>query len=84
MIDRYFYEHMNFSQKCGLACEFIPFINREDFREEFIYKNNEQELTDECREFLCLCCNDYERYKKYITNIEKFKIPGDLKKFIKN
>lgn len=79
-MDNYFYTHMNFSQKCGLACEFIPFIEREDFREQFIYKKNEEELTEECREFLELC---YKNYEKYLKDLDKNKIPEDLKKFIK-
>ena len=42
----------NFSQKCAIACQFISFINREDFRKQFIQKTKEEELSEECRNFL--------------------------------
>ncbi len=69
----------NFSQKCGLACEFIPIIKREDFRWQFISKASESELTDECREFLQLSCSNYD---KYIVDLSKNRIPEELKKFM--
>lgn len=68
----------NFSQKCAIACQFIPFVNREDFREQFIYKSKEEELTKECKEFLQLCYNNED---KFYEDIENGKCPEELKKF---
>jgi len=73
-------DNMNFSQKCGLACEFIPFINREDFRYEFITKKNEDELTSECREYLMLVLKNYD---KFIMDLDEHKLPKELKKYKK-
>lgn len=70
----------NFSQKCAIACQFISFINREDFREQFIYKTKEIELTAECREFLQICCDNEDKLYEDLNN---GKIPHQLKKFIK-
>lgn len=71
----------NFSQRCAIACQFIPFVNREDFREQFISKVKEEELTEECKEFLKVCCDNENKFYKDLDNN---KIPPEeLKKFIK-
>ena len=70
----------NYSQKCAIACQFIPFINREDFRKQFIQKTREEELSKECRKFLELCCDNEDKFYKELDNGE---IPSDLKRFIK-
>ena len=70
----------NFSQKCAIACQFLPFIQREDFLQEFIEKTRVEELTKECQEFLELCCNNE---KNFYEQINKNKIPKELLKFKK-
>ena len=71
----------NFSQKCAIACQFISFINREDFRTQFIQKTREEELSEECREFLKLCCNNEDKFYK---ELDDGKVPLELKRFVKN
>lgn len=70
----------NFSQKCAIACQFIPFINREDFREQFMYKVREEELTEECKKFLQLCLDNEN---KFYEDLDKGKVPEELKKYAK-
>lgn len=72
---------MNYSQKCGVACQFIPFVNREDFRQEFIQKKSESELSSECKKFLNICC---DKEKEFYILLNHKKIPSELKKFIKD
>lgn len=70
----------NFSQECAIACQFIPFVNREDFIKEFIIKSKKEELSKECREFLSLCCENEE---EFYNELNRKRIPEKLKKFTK-